>query len=110
MSGNDVDRLRGILCGVHHRKIQFINVGLESSVVFVCSECLKQNKQFCMANMKDFVAVDEFKLEFVNRLSKEMEVLKGTVAGQINHMAIHLDEGMRNSLRQEQDRRRFRRD
>jgi hypothetical protein len=94
MSAQDhADRLRNILCSLHHKKIQFINVGIEDGLVFVCSDCLKKHKQFCMANMNEFVAVDEFKLEFVNRLSKEMDVLKGTVTGQINHMNMHLDEG-----------------
>ena len=87
------DKLRNILCQAHNKKIQFINVGIESDLVFVCSDCLKKQKAFCMANMDDFVSVEEFKLEFLAKLSKEMVNLKGTIATQITHMMNHVDSG-----------------
>jgi hypothetical protein len=80
------DKMRNILCNLHSKKIQFINVGPETSQLFICSDCLKKNKSFCMENMNSFVSLEEFKNEFLKKLTKDMEVLKSTLHNQTDHI------------------------
>jgi hypothetical protein len=93
MNTDPTERLKHILCQFHHKKIQFINVGPETDHLFICSECLKKYKTFCMANMNDFVSIEEFKTEFLRKFSREMETMKGSLSNQIIHMSNHVKEG-----------------
>lgn len=83
---DQTDKMKNILCSQHSKKIQFINVGPETSHLFICSDCLKKNKTFCMDNMNSFVSLEEFKHEFLKKLTKDMEVLKSTLHNQTDHI------------------------
>lgn len=92
MPGESVDKLANILCAVHNRKIQFINIGADQQQLFICSDCLKKNKQFCIENINDFVSVDEFKNEYMREVAREMDNLKAVVSNQQAHIANHMKE------------------
>jgi len=94
MSQDQTDKLKNILCEVHSKKIQFINVGPETERLFICSDCLKKDKKFCMTNMNDFLSIDEFKQEYLKKITGEMEQLKVTAASQIDHLNTHLKDGL----------------
>jgi hypothetical protein len=93
METDFVERMKNVLCPLHNKKIQFLNLEMNATHFFICGDCLLKNKRYCVENMDFFLSVEDFKNVYLRKMRKELELMKDSIVTHMNHIENHIRNG-----------------
>ena len=93
MESDFVERMKNVLCPLHNKKIQFLNLEMHATHFFICGDCLLKNKRYCVENMDFFLSIEDFKNVYLRKMRKELELMKDSIVTHMNHIENHIRNG-----------------
>lgn len=93
MDSDIAEKMKNILCPVHNKKIQFLNLESSAAQFFICADCLTKNKRYCLDRMEYFVTVEDFKNNYLKKMKKELDHIAESIGGNVSHIENHIKNG-----------------
>ena len=93
MDGEVGEKMKNILCPVHSKKIQFLNLEDGTDRFFICSDCLTKDKKYCMDRMDYFISIEDFKSGHLSKMKRELDMLRDSIATHMIHIENHIKNG-----------------
>lgn len=87
------EKMKNILCPVHNKKIQFLNLESSATQFFICSDCLTKNKRYCLDRMEYFVTIEDFKNVYLRKMRKDLDVVRESIGSNVSHIENHIQNG-----------------
>ena len=93
MDSDIAEKMKNILCPVHNKKIQFLNLESAATQFFICADCLTKNKRYCLDRMEYFVTIEDFKNNYLKKMKKELDHIAESIGGNVSHIDNHVKNG-----------------
>ena len=93
MDSDIAEKMKNILCPIHNKKIQFLNLESSAAQFFICSDCLTKNKRYCLDRMESFVTIEDFKNNYLKKVKKELDHINESIGGNVSHIENHIKNG-----------------
>lgn len=87
------EKMKNILCPIHNKRIQFLNLELSATHFFICADCLTKNKKYCMEKMDYFVSVEDFRTSYLNQMKRELDQIRESISTNLVHIDNHMKDG-----------------
>ena len=93
MDTDIAEKMKNILCPIHNKKIQFLNLELSATHFFICADCLTKLRRYCMEKMDYFVSVEDFKAVYLMKMKKELDLIRDSIGTHMVHIDNHIKNG-----------------
>lgn len=93
MDSDIAEKMKNILCPIHNKKIQFLNLESSAAQFFICADCLTKNKRYCLDRMEYFVTIEDFKNNYLKKMKKELDHVAESIGGNVTHIENHIKNG-----------------
>ena len=93
MDSDIAEKMKNILCPIHNKKIQFLNLELNPTLFFICADCLTKNKRYCMEKMDFFVSIEDFRNVYLLKMKKELDLIRDSIGTHVIHIDNHIKNG-----------------